>query len=313
MKQTEIVCEEGGLRLDAFLAQRLNGFSRVFLKGLIERGNVTVGGHKRDSSYRVKQGETVLVVWPEEPAGPDLARCILLEDDELLVLDKPSGLLMHPVGTSWLARPDAALAEAEPTVVSLLQRLRPELANLPRVGLVHRLDRETSGVLLIAKTAAAHESFSVAFRDREVKKAYRAIVAGQVARENGTIDAPIGREGRRMAVSKLGRDAVTEYEVLERAAKATLVEARPLTGRTHQIRAHLTLAGHPVAGDPDAKTPGLPAPARMMLHAYRLEFAHPRTGKPVRCAAELPKDFVAYWKALKGAKVPSGAGSRKKK
>ena len=306
MRTEELVCEAGGQRLDAFLAMRLTGYSRAFLKGLIERGSVSVGGRRREAAYRLKTGEAVRVDWPEAPAAPGkgLADRILFEDKDLLILNKPPGLVMHPAGTSWLSRPEAALAEEEPTVVSLLLKLRPELAKLPRTGLVHRLDRETSGLLVVAKTARAQDALMEAFRERSVAKAYRAVVSGRVEREEGVVDAPVGREGKKTLVSRLGREAVTEYEVKDRAARATIVEARPLTGRTHQIRAHLALAGHPVAGDPDFKSEGLPKAPRMMLHAYRIEFSHPATGRPLSFTARLPADFAEYWKSLKrtGAK-----------
>lgn len=299
--KAQLVCEEGGPRLDAFLAQRMPGYSRTFLQGLVERGRVTVGGIRREAAFRLKTGDSVDVEWPEGAAGPDLSKRVLYEDADVFLLNKPAGLLIHPAGTSWLDRPDAALAEDEPSLAAVLIRTRPEQKALPRCGIVHRLDRETSGILAVAKTRAAFEALSLAFRERLVAKTYRAVVAGVVARNSGTVDAPIGRQGKRMAVTRLGREAVTEYKVLERGPKASLVEATPLTGRTHQIRAHLALAGHPVAGDPEHPS-ALRAPPRMMLHAYRLVFSHPRTGRKVSKTARVPDDFASYWRSLERKK-----------
>ena len=155
-------------------------------------------------------------------------------------------------------------------------------------------------MLVVAKTPGAYDALGRAFRERRVEKAYRAVVSGKLARDSGTIDAPVGRAGRRFAVSRLGRKAITHYEVLDRAPGATLVEARPITGRTHQIRAHLAMAGHPVAGDADFAGSRLPAPPRMMLHAFQLKFPHPSTDRAVVVSAPVPSDLAAYWKSLKG-------------
>ncbi|MBI4345902.1 MAG: RluA family pseudouridine synthase [Elusimicrobia bacterium] len=302
-----------GERLDRFLARRLEGKTRGFCRELIDRGRVTVDGVVRAADYRVKDGERILVdagraEWPRL----DLEPWVLHEDAELLVLRKPTGLLMHPLGETWLREPEAAASEPEPNLAGLLLRLRPRIvaAGTPRCGLVHRLDRPTSGVLLVAKTPAAYGSLVAAFADRKVSKTYRAIVLGEPERKRIGVDAPVGRQPgrRRMEVLPWGRPAQTDFVVVETASGASLIEAEPKTGRTHQIRVHLAEVGMPVLGDPEAiraverrrqKGLGIPDPPRLMLHAYRVRFAHPKTGKAVKFTAPPPEDFRDYWALLK--------------
>ncbi|OGR86869.1 MAG: hypothetical protein A3J74_08115, partial [Elusimicrobia bacterium RIFCSPHIGHO2_02_FULL_57_9] len=233
--------------------------------------------------------------------GQDFESWVLHEDKQLLVLAKPAGLLMHPLGNSWLESAEAALREPQPNLAGLLQRVRPELlkGGISRCGIVHRLDRQTSGVLLIAKTASAQQALMDDFKFRRMRKLYRAIVRGVPADKSPRVDAPIGRKPghRRVIVTPFGKPAETAFKVVATGKNAALVEARPVTGRTHQIRAHLALLGHPVMGDVefDRKTEGQPWPSRLMLHAYKVELAHPGTSKPVSFTAELPKDFKDFW------------------
>lgn len=300
-----LLVETGGPRLDAFLAKKLPGYTRVFLKGLIEAGRVTVDGESRDADDRVAEGERVRVELPSlEPVpGTDFESWILFEDQRLFVLNKPSGLLMHPLGSSWLTTPEAARAEPVENLAALIQVHRPAVlkAGTPRCGIVHRLDRLTSGVLVVAKDPETYAALCAAFKAREMDKTYRAIARGALAGAS-RVRAPIGREPgqRRIVVTSLGKPAETGFKVLSRKKDATLVEAKPLTGRTHQIRAHLAYLGHPVAGDPefDKRAEGVPVPPRMMLHAYRLMFEHPASGRPACFDAEPPKDFAAFWKSL---------------
>ncbi|MBI3549396.1 MAG: RluA family pseudouridine synthase [Elusimicrobia bacterium] len=311
--EQELRVNEGGIRLDRFVARELPGYTREHVKGLIERGCVAVDGERRSADYRLAGGESITVRvpdggWAEEP----LSDRILFEDGWMLALDKPAGLIVHPVGTSWLKRPEAALAR-EPNLAGLLLRQRPAIdaSGVPRCGIVHRLDRETSGVMIVAKTPEAYETLVSAFGEREVSKVYRAIVWGRVDRDV-EVQAPIGRgpTGGRMQVSPYGRNSSTEFSVLEARPRVSLVEARPLTGRTHQIRAHLAHIGHPVLGDSEWASGiaremerfRIPAPPRLMLHAYSLTLAHPRTGKKVRLSAPPPKDFKQYWTAASAAK-----------
>ncbi len=297
--------ESGGARLDAFLARELDGYSRAFLKGLVESGHVLVDGERRDADARVADGERVTVELPEFAAATpvDFESWVIFEDKRLLVLNKPSGLLMHPLGSSWLKSPEAARAENEDNLAALLQVHRPTIlkARTPRCGIVHRLDRPTSGVLVVAKDPETYAALCADFKDRAMDKTYRAIARGAMTGA-ARVQAPIGREPglRRIVVTSLGKPAETGFKPLSRKKAATLVEAKPLTGRTHQIRAHLAHIGHPVMGDPefDQAPASAPRPPRMMLHAYRLAFEHPASGRPAEFFAEPPKDFASFWKSL---------------
>ena len=300
-----LMVETGGMRLDAFLAKSLTGYTRSFLKDLIGRGLVSVNGEPRDPDEFVYEGERVELVLPqcEEEAGQDFESWILFEDKRLLVLQKPSGLLMHPLGTSWLASPEAARAEPGSNLAALLQIHRPAIlkAGTPRCGIVHRLDRQTSGALVVAKDPETYDALVAAFKDRLVEKTYRAVVRG-VPPGASRVQAPIGRVpgNRRIVVTPLGKSAETSFRILSKKKEAALVEARPLTGRTHQIRAHLAFLGHPVAGDPefDRPAPGKPVPPRMMLHAWRLSFEHPASGRAALFVADPPAEFERFWKSL---------------
>lgn len=295
--------EESGLRLDKFLSRRYPSYSRSFFQDLIGRGLVEVDGRPASADRKLREGESVAMrmpsaQWEEEK---DFERWIRHEDKELLVLNKPAGLLMHPLGESWLTVPEAASSEKEPNLAGLLLRMRPEIsrAGTPRCGIVHRLDRQTSGVLLVAKTPRAYEELVAAFKERRVEKRYRAIVRGVPDRKSLHVEAPIGRKPghRRVLVTPFGKSAQTEFSIVEAGKRAAVVEARPRTGRTHQIRAHLALIGHPVAGDVEFdKAADAPQAPRLMLHAFRIDFAHPASGKPVHFSAPLPADFKGFWR-----------------
>lgn len=300
---TELV-GEAGLRLDQFLARKLPSVSRGHVQGLIARGLVTVDGAPAASARKLKGGEAVRVEAPrgDWPEAADFEDWVLHEDSALLVLRKPAGLLMHPLGTSWLSTPRAALAESEANLAGILQRSRPALAKVPRCGIVHRLDRQTSGVLLVAKTREAYERLVAAFKERLIEKTYRAVVRGVPAEARARVEAPIGRDPghRKVKVTPFGKAAQTQVRVVARARGAALVEAKPLTGRTHQIRAHLALIGHPVAGDAefDRREPGASWPPRLLLHAHRVRLEHPKTGRPVEFSCPPPADFQAFWRSL---------------
>ncbi|MDE2489891.1 MAG: RluA family pseudouridine synthase [Elusimicrobia bacterium] len=306
MATARLTPETGGLRLDAFLAKSLPGYTRAFLKGLVESGGVRVDGERRAPDFRLRGGERVEADLPDAkaaaPSDDEFESWVLFEDRRLLVLNKPAGLLMHPLGTSWLTRPEAARADAQTNLAALLQVHRPAIlrAGTPRCGIVHRLDRQTSGCLAVAKDPETWSALTGAFSAREVHKIYRAIVRG-VPKGASRVKAPIGRASghRKIVVTPFGKSAETAFKVLSRKASAAIVEAEPLTGRTHQIRAHLAFLGHPVAGDPEFdRAAGAPPAPRTMLHARRLSFAHPATGRPAAFAADPPADFAAYWRSL---------------
>ena len=240
--------DEAGERLDTFLAQRCPDLSRSRIQALTAEGCVTVDGAPAKPAARLREGQTVSLVVPPPvpsslvPQAMDLH--VVHEDSDLLVIDKPAGLVTHPAP----GHPDHTLANAVLAHCPDLEGVGGEI----RPGLVHRLDKDTSGLIVVAKNDAAQAGLSAQFKDRTVSKAYLAAVTGHPDPERATIDAPIGRHPRsrtRMAVVSTGRGAVTEYDVLRHLRGYSLVEARPRTGRTHQIRVHMASVGHPVAGD----------------------------------------------------------------
>lgn len=281
----------GGMRLDHFLAARLPEVSRQKIQGGIRSGHAKLDGQQAVPSKLVRTGAKVTWCLPpplpvESAVAEDLPITILYEDSSLLVLDKAAGMVVHPGagnrgGTmvSALLHHCATLSAADPA----------------RPGIVHRLDKETSGCLLVAKTDAAHAALAAQFADRKVLKVYLALVDGAPRRPSGIIDAPIGRHPvhrKKMAVCETGhgRDAVTEFRIVEKGLKRSLVECRPRTGRTHQIRVHLKHIGCPVSGDPlYGHRSGLD---RHMLHAWKLSFHHPQTGAFLEFEAKPPADFV---------------------
>jgi len=284
--------DEPGERLDTFLAQRCPDLSRSRIQALTAEGFVAVDGAQAKRAVRLRQGQTVsLVVPPPAPSTlvpQPMDLVVVYEDRDLLVVDKPAGLVTHPAP----GHPDHTLANAVLAHCPDLEGVGGEV----RPGLVHRLDKDTSGLIVVAKNDAAQASLSSQFKDRTVSKAYLAAVTGYPDPERATIDAPIGRHPgsrTRMAVVSTGREAATEYDVLRRLRGYSLLKARPRTGRTHQIRVHLASIGHPVAGD---ATYGKPAPGldRHFLHAHRLAFDHPRTAKRLELQSPLPGDLQAF-------------------
>lgn len=286
-----------GDRVDRFVAA-VTGLSRAAVKGLVADGNVTVDRRTVTvASTRVEEGSSVTVELPA--AGDDPPRAdaeidvvVVHEDDDVLVVDKPAGLVVHP----GAGQPDKTL------INGLLARY-PELADVGephRPGIVHRLDRGTSGLLMIARTADAYAGLVAQLSAHQPERIYQALSWGQPERASGTIDAPIGRSTRhptRMTVTPDGRRAVTHYSVLSRydePVAASLLECRLETGRTHQIRVHLRAIGHPVVGDReyDGGRPGID-PGRPFLHAGALRFVHPRTGEPVEVQVPLPPELRA--------------------
>jgi 23S rRNA pseudouridine1911/1915/1917 synthase len=277
--------EAAGERLDVFLAPAAG--SRAAAQRLIEAGLVLVDGAVVPKRHTVAAGERVLVrPAPEvaEPEVPDAAFSVAYEDEHLLVIDKPAGVVVHP------ARGHRAGTLAQALAGRVAGGEDPR-----RPGIVHRLDRDTSGLLVVARTDAAHAALKELLRRREVTREYLALVEGRPAARAGTIDAPIGRDRRvRTRVSTdtdEPRAAITHFET-ERALEGfTLLRVRLETGRTHQIRAHLLAIGHPVAGDPEYGRAGLLGLPRQFLHAERLAFAHPATGAAIDLRSPLPVDL----------------------
>ena len=291
-----------GVRLDAFLAESLADVSRSRAARLIRDGQVTVNGQAAAPSRRLRSGDIVCGEVPAaaaelEPEPGPLVR--LLDTDGFVAVDKPAGTVMHPgagAGSGTLAH---RLLAHYPELVGVGHPRRP--------GIVHRLDKDTSGVLVIARTPAMYAHLARAFERREVEKRYLLITRGTPDPPRGRIDAPVGRhptQRTRMAVARRGRPAITGYRVLDSSGGAALVEARPTTGRTHQIRVHLAAIGHPILGD---ATYGGPAGARVMLHAWTLRFADDAGGRWLAAAAP-PDDFQRAAANL-GPKLPATPAS----
>jgi len=287
--------QHAGLRLDQALAKLLPEHSRSRLSRLIADGHVTVDGEVLAPSARLRSGERLavhLAPRPEEAAfRPEAIELpIVHEDAEVLVIDKPAGLVVHPGSGNWAG-----------TMLNALLHHAPALAGLPRAGIVHRLDKDTSGLLVVGKTEAAQLDLVRQLQARTVKRTYLALARGRVAGE-GTVDAPIGRHPVKrtsMAVVPGGKPAVTHYRVKERFAQHTLLECDLETGRTHQIRVHLASIGHPIEGDPDYGARGARRLPRQALHAWKLAFLHPGSGKSVRFESPLPADFTALLEELR--------------
>src|SRR3954464_15572381 len=280
--------EDGGARLDAFLAGPLG--SRTRAQRVIEDGGVRVDGAVVPKRHRVAAGETGTVELPGEPeAARDNAApapfAVRYEDDDLLVVDKPAGVVVHPAR----GHRSGTLAQALAGVAAGGEE--------GRAGIVHRLDRDTSGLLVVARSPEAHRRLKAALQARTITREYLALVEGRPPARTGTIDAPIGRDRRhrtRMSADTDDpRDAVTHFAVEEALAQTTLLRVRLETGRTHQIRAHLQAIGHPVAGDPENGHPGRFGLRRPFPHAARLAFAHPVTKERLDRSSPLPADLEA--------------------
>ena len=290
----EIMADRDGERLDQFLARRLDGASRTQTRQLIDEGLVRIDRSLERASYKLRFGELVTVYprqsSPLEDAAP-IELDVVHEDDDLAVIDKPAGLTVHP-----------APGETQPTLIAAVLHRWPEVARIAsddaaadpsRPGLVHRLDRDTTGLLMIAKHAAALRSLQDQLRARTIDKRYLAITVGAPDPPAATIDAPIGRDPadpRRMAILDRARPSQTGYETVERFADAALLQCQLITGRTHQIRVHLAAIGHPITGDPMY---GYRSELidRQALHACRLTFVHPATGASITVEAQPPPDI----------------------
>jgi 23S rRNA pseudouridine1911/1915/1917 synthase len=284
-----------GLRFDAALAQALPEFSRARLRAWIDAGRVSVDGAAAEPTRKARGGEVVVVhpvpdVSDEMHAAQPIALAVVHEDDALIVIDKPAGLVVHP-----------GSGNRDGTLQNALLHHAPALAGVPRAGIVHRLDKETSGLLVVAKTLAAQTSLVRQLQARSMGREYVALARGDLAR-GGTVDAPIGRHPTRrtsMAVVSTGKAARTHYEVVERFGDATLLRCRLETGRTHQIRVHLASIGHPLVGDPAYGRRGAIAFGRQALHAAKLSLVHPLTGAARSWTSPLPADLAALLAQLR--------------
>ena len=290
--------EHAGVRLDAFLSAD-GALTRSQAARLIAEGRVRVNGKPAAKSARLSGGETVTVDVPQlrETALPpqDIPLDVVYEDDDVIVVNKPTGLVVHPAP----GHPDGTLVNA------LLHHCGDSLSGIggeKRPGIVNRIDRDTSGLIIAAKNDAAHLALSAQLKDHSLSRTYECLVTGNMKQDSGTVDAPIGRSSadrKKMAVVPTGRRAVTHWEVVARYPGVTHLRCRLETGRTHQIRVHMAYIGHPILGDTvyGAKKP-VPGLTGQCLHAAGLRFVHPRTGEPVELHCPLPPEFTAMLQKL---------------
>jgi 23S rRNA pseudouridine1911/1915/1917 synthase len=297
---------DDNVRLDLFVAARAE-LSRTQAATLIANGNVQVNGKREKASYRTQRGDVVTVAFPQREerviSGEDIPLRVVFEDDALLVVDKPAGMVVHPAPGNWTG-----------TLVNALLGRGGDLSpggSAERAGIVHRLDKETSGLLIVAKTDRAHRILSSAIASRQVSRRYAAMIWGHVAGDRLTVDKPVARDPRdrkRMAIVSSGRRAATDFVRLARFGPGDLLRAELHTGRTHQIRVHLASVGHPVMGDDvyggggGRRLVGL-QPRRHFLHAAWLVFDHPLTGAPMDIRSPLPEDLRQSLRA-----IASGSG-----
>jgi 23S rRNA pseudouridine1911/1915/1917 synthase len=319
----EVTPDKDGLRIDLYLTLVCNGYSRVFLRRVVAEGGVTVNGERVKPAFKIHTGHVVKIDLPPPPDdGPipeDIPLDVLWEDEHLVVINKPAAMVVHPAKGHWHGTLTAALAHHFKSLSDIGGPTRP--------GIVHRLDRDTTGVIAIAKTNEAHFKLSAQFESRDVQKEYRCIVVGQIDHDRDWIRAPIGYhpyQREKMAIRSdhpSSKNAETFFEVIERFPGYTYLSVQPKTGRTHQIRVHMDHIGHSVLCDRlyaghstittgqlrRAALEGLPAKAadqrivlqRQALHAYRLHISHPIHGGPLDFTAPLPADFVDVLNVLR--------------
>lgn len=303
-----VLAEQAGVRLDRFLASQLPEMSRTHIQLLMDEGRILVDGQAMKPSHRVEAGATVIVEIPAPPApgvaAEEIPLDIIYEDADIAVVNKPAGMIVHP----------GAGADAGTLVAALLNRYGADglstIGGPLRPGIVHRLDKDTSGALVIARNDPAHLKLVEEFRDREVQKTYLALLHGRARGESGRVELPVARDlhrrSRMTARRREGREARTDWRVRLRLGAFTLIEADLHTGRTHQIRVHFSALGYPVVGDALYGAPRqerinsqlLPPLGRNFLHAARIAFAHPRTSKRVEFRAPMPESLLSYLKIL---------------
>ena len=295
----KIVADLSDMRLDAYVASKFNKLSRTMIQKLIEEGNILVNEKQKKISYKIQIGDNIKINIPK-PQETDIKPEnipieLIYEDDDIIVVNKPKGLVVHPANGNM----DGTLVNA---IMAVCKGSLSGIGGKIRPGIVHRLDKDTSGLLIVAKNDLAHINISNQIKNRKVKKIYIALVRGIVTENEATINMPIGRslkDRKKMSVRKDGKEAITHFKVLKRYKKYTLLEIKIETGRTHQIRVHMSEIGHPVVGDmvySNGKNEfGVEG---QMLHAKCLDFKHPITGKHMHLEAELPEYFKEVLNSL---------------
>ena len=294
-----LTVEQSGLRADQYLAGVLDGLTRSAAQKLLEEGRVLRRGKALKKNDKLQAGDEVAVCIPDptpvEIMPQDIPLDVVYEDGDVIVVNKPVGMVVHPAP----GHPDGTLVNA------LLHHCGQSLSGINgqlRPGIVHRIDRDTSGLIIAAKNDAAHLALSAQLKDHSLSRTYECLVTGNMKQDSGTVDAPIGRSSadrKKMAVVPTGRRAVTHWEVVARYPGVTHLRCRLETGRTHQIRVHMAYIGHPILGDTvyGAKKP-VPGLTGQCLHATGLRFIHPRTGEPVELHCPLPPEFTAMLQTL---------------
>ena len=296
-----IACERDGARLDAFLAESLPELSRSFIAGLIDSGSVTLRGKKLKKSYKTAAGDDFALDLPEphklEVSAEDIPLDIVYEDNDVIVVNKPKGMVVHPApGHSGGTLVNALLNHCGDSLSGINGVIRP--------GIVHRIDKDTSGLVIAAKNDAAHKFLADQLKDHSLSRVYEAVLVGNLREDSGTVDAPIGRhptDRKKQAVTvKNSREAITHWEVIARYPGFTHARMRLETGRTHQIRVHMAHIGHPVLGDTvyGSKKP-VPGLEGQCLHAKKLRFIHPATKEPVELECDLPEYFIKVLNSIK--------------
>lgn len=307
MEKSVTVAKDGELvRADVFVSENIEGISRSFARKLFDEGLATVNGKAAKASLKLQKGDVIAVSVPEpemiDAVPEDISLDIVYEDESVLVINKPRGMVVHPAaGNERGTVVNAALFHCKGSLSGINGSIRP--------GIVHRIDKDTTGLLVIAKNDSAHKSLTDQLSDRSLSRVYYALVNGNIKEDGGTVDAPIGRspkDRKKMAVVPDGRSAVTDFTVLERFGAYTLVKCKLRTGRTHQIRVHMKYIGHSVVGD---KAYGIKnerfALSGQLLHAKEIAFIHPETGETMTFSCPLPEDFSSVLEILRKTKKDS--------
>ncbi len=293
MKEIILECDENSVRIDAWLSGKLEEYSRSYIQKLCQDGNIKVNGVQAKSNYRLKVGDQVTAAVPEaevlQVAAEEIPLDIVYEDDHIIVINKPKGMVVHPAAGNYSGT----------LVNALMKHCGDSLSDINgviRPGIVHRIDKDTSGLLVVAKNNHAHEFLSKKLKTHDIRREYIALVEGIIYENSGKIDAPIGRhpvDRKKMSVNlKVGRNAVTHFKVVERFHTATYLELKLETGRTHQIRVHMSYINHPIIGDEvyGRKKQRFDTQGQV-LHARKLSFEHPATGELMEFETPVPAYF----------------------